>query len=254
MLVSSYGIRIQSESEFCLNFKCVVRDVVCPLRQEVVQLQVSTSAVSDMASHGVSDDDAAAGGRFNRCRFLFEPLLYFAVMDESDDAVRFYAAMENMMMQQTTLIDQNHALAAQNVSLLSHTAELTSRIVALEEAVSTKATVIGAHIGALGEIQWKCPVCGEDFKHRESFKGHIRRLAHPVSAGAKCFLDSEKHRALLENPRYGGGDLESRKAQFVMQLYDTVRSASSSRHTSESSHRQVRVPLLRDVYNFTKSL
>jgi uncharacterized C2H2 Zn-finger protein len=237
------GFGFNPNQKFCLNFKCVVRDDVCPLRQEVVQLQVSTSAVSDMASHGVSEDDAAAAGRFNRCRFLFEPPLYFAVMDMSDDSGRLYAAMENMMMQQTTLIDQNHALAAQNASLLTHTAELTSRIVALEEAVSTKATVIGAHIGALGEIQWKCPVCGEVFKHRESFKGHIRRLAHPVSAGAKCFLDSEKHRALLENPRYGEGDLESRKAQFVMQLYDMVKSASSSRHTSESSHRQVRAAI-----------
>ncbi len=161
------------------------------------------------------------------------------VMDQSDDSVRFYAAMENMIMQQTTLIDQNAALAAQNATLITQTADLTSRIAALEEVVSTKAT----DIGALGEVKWICPVCNEGFKHRESFKGHIRRLANPVSPGARCFLDSEKHSALLAHERYGGGDFDSRKAQFVQQLYDTVRSASSSRHTSESSHRQVRAAI-----------
>lgn len=142
------------------------------------------------------------------------------------------------MMQQTTLIDQNVALAQQNATLISQTADLTSRIVALEEVVSAKATVIGS----LGAVEWTCPVCSEGFKHRESFKGHIRRLAHPVSPGARCFLDPavKEHRALLAHERYGNGDFDSCKAQFVQQLYDTVKSASTSRRSSESSHRQVR--------------
>jgi hypothetical protein len=156
-------------------------------------------------------------------------------MDLSDDSGRFYAAMESMMMQQSTLIDQNVALAQQNATLITQTADLTSRIVALEEVVSAKATVIGA-------VEWICPVCSEGFKHRESFKGHIRRLAHPVSPGARCFLDPavKEHRALLAHERYGNGDFDSCKAQFVQQLYDTVKSASTSRRSSESSHRQVR--------------
>lgn len=66
------GSGVNLNLKFCLKLKSVVRDDVCPLQQAVVQLQVSTSAVLDMASHGVlSDDDAAAGARFNRCRFLF---------------------------------------------------------------------------------------------------------------------------------------------------------------------------------------
>jgi len=158
-------------------------------------------------------------------------------MDQCDGSVRFFAAMESMMMQQSTLIDQNAALAKQNETLITQNADLTSRIVALEEVASRMTPVRGLH----GAVQWMCPVCHEEFKHRESFKGHIRRLANPVTPGARCFLDCDNadHVALLDHSRYGDGDFASRKEQFAQQLYDQVKSASTSRRSSESSHRLV---------------
>jgi len=167
-------------------------------------------------------------------------------MDLSDDSGRFYAAMENMMMQQTTLIDQNAALAQQNATLISQTADLTSRIVALEEVVSAKATVIGA----LGAVEWICPVCSEGFKHRESFKGHILRLKEPVAKRTKCFFDEENpvHVALLSHPRFGTGDFGSRAAAFSSQFYDRVRSCSNSSRSSESSFAAVSVVCLPPVF------
>ena len=88
---------------------------------------------------------------------------------------------------------------------------------------------------------WKCPVCNQPLKHRESFKGHIRRLIVPSSDRTHCFLDIENpaHRALLAHPRYGDGDFNARAVVFSQQLYDTVKSNSSSTRTSESSHSAV---------------
>ena len=56
--------------------------------------------------------------------------------------------------------------------------------------------------------EWKCPVCLEQFAHRESFKGHIRSLTFPKSERSHCAFDfhNQNHQALLSHPRYGDGD------------------------------------------------
>jgi hypothetical protein len=156
-------------------------------------------------------------------------------MVQHDDARRFYAAIESIVVQQNTLIEQNAALASQNATLIVQTADLTSRIIALEANAAVAQ--------APSEFdRWECPVCHAPFKHRESYKGHIRRLAqNPVDDAFRCYLDSQNplHVALLGHPRCGTGDFGSRAQLFSGLLYDQVKSNTSSRTTSESSHRAV---------------
>lgn len=89
--------------------------------------------------------------------------------------------------------------------------------------------------------KWICPVCWKPFAHRESFKGHIRRLTESPTDRMHCWLDPNRpeHVALLSHPRYGIGDFPSRAAAFAAQLYDTVKSNSNSTRSSASSHSAV---------------
>jgi|LauGreDrversion4_2_1035121.scaffolds.fasta_scaffold83145_1 hypothetical protein len=92
-----------------------------------------------------------------------------------------------------------------------------------------------------GSGSWICPVCWKPFAHRESFKGHIRRLTESPTDHMHCSLDPERteHVALLSHHRYGNGDFASRAASFAQQLYDTVKSNSNSTRSSQSSHSAV---------------
>ena len=165
-------------------------------------------------------------------------------MDMSDDPSRFFAAMDSILLQQSTLIDQNSALSLQNQTLITQNANLTSRISALEDIAGSLATAGRHAVDSDGD--WVCPVCNEQFKHRESYKGHIRRLAQsPLSRGSRCFLDkdNEAHVILVQHARYGVGDFDSCAGAFASMLYDTVKSASTSRTSSQNSHRAVRVVL-----------
>jgi hypothetical protein len=113
---------------------------------------------------------------------------------------------------------------------------LESRICQLEIASSAK-RIRRSNPASL----WVCPVCREPFAHRESFKGHISRLAEPKSERSHCRLDPQnpEHVKLLSDPRFGDGDWDSRSLRFGQQFYDTVKSVSSSTRTSESSHSAV---------------
>ena len=147
--------------------------------------------------------------------------------------------LDSISATQATILHQNQALASQNATLITQNAELCARVAALELRA-------GSHDTASDLCcEWRCPVCHETFKHRESFKGHIRRLVYPSSSKSACFLDESKpeHVALVSHPRYNDGDgmFPARAASFSLQLYETVKSNSTSRTTSESSHRAVRI-------------
>ncbi len=79
--------------------------------------------------------------------------------------------------------------------------------------------------------------------HRESFKGHISRLAQPKTQRSHCRLDEDnpEHKKLLSDPRFGdaANDWDSAALSFGQQFYDTVKSASTSSRTSASSHSAV---------------
>jgi len=119
------------------------------------------------------------------------------------------------------------------------TAALSDRVSELESA---QASVRYHRKSKNRAVSWTCPVCWEPFMHRESFKGHVRKLTIPPTDRTHCFLDGtkEEHRLLLSHPRYGDGDFASRAASFALQLYECCKSVSTSTRTSESSHAAVR--------------
>ena len=118
---------------------------------------------------------------------------------------------------------------------LTDQASLSARVAQLEGQNGKRSSSGGS------DCRWICPVCWKPFAHRESFKGHIRRLTESPSEHMHCYLDPGKpeHVALLSHPRYGDGDFRSRAAAFAAQLYQTVKSSSSSSRTSASSHSAV---------------
>ena len=117
---------------------------------------------------------------------------------------------------------------------------LSDRVAHLEGKKGNRSSSRGSH------CRWMCPVCWKPFAHRESFKGHIRRLTESPSDHKHCYLDPEKpqHVTLLSHPRYGDGDFRSRAAAFSAQLYHTVKSNSNSTRTSASSHSAVSYVML----------
>ncbi len=120
---------------------------------------------------------------------------------------------------------------------------LSTRIASLESQREARGS--SCHSGR-DNCRWICPVCWKPFAHRESFKGHIRRLTESPTDRMHCCLDPERpeHVALLSHSRYGNGDFSSRAAAFASQLYDTVKSHSNSTRTSASSHSAVSYAML----------
>lgn len=143
---------------------------------------------------------------------------------------------EQLLSSVLSLKAQNDSILSQNQALLTQNLALADRVSALESQISSRPST------ASDKSQvWICPVCHEVFKHRESFKGHIRRMMFP-SERPHCFLDplSPEHVALLAHPRYGDGPFEDRASNFKSQLYSTVKSNSVSTMSSENSFTAVR--------------
>lgn len=152
---------------------------------------------------------------------------HLMALDFLQHTPRLLLAIDSMAQQQVAMMTQTDQLAIQNATLIVQNASLVERISALEQIV----------VARQPHGSWPCPVCGHIYSHRESFKGHIRRLALPVTHRAHCFLDpnNAEHQALLSHDRYGDGDFDSRAKNFAIMLYDTVKSNSSSTMSSENS-------------------
>ena len=160
---------------------------------------------------------------------MFAMLTFRLMYSPGDVNTQLLRAIALDMLCVKSTVTEMRGLVANNAALEARIAFLESQNRAAQEKKDQR------------DLKWRCPVCLEPFKHRESFKGHIMRLKDPVTARAKCFLDceNERHRELLAHPRYGGGDFESRRLCFADQFYQTVRSNSTSTRTSESSHSAV---------------
>lgn len=152
-------------------------------------------------------------------------------LDILQHSPRILSAMNSMAQQQIAMMTQSEMLAAQNATLIEQNAAMVARIAALEQVV----------IGRRPSGDWVCPVCGNHYSTLASFKGHVRRLVHPVSVRTKCFLDinNPDHQLLVSHARYGEGNFESRSKNYSLMLYETIRSNSSSSMSSPASYSAV---------------
>jgi hypothetical protein len=156
---------------------------------------------------------------------------------------RLLSAMDRMVEQQVAMMTQSDQLAAQNATLIQQNARMVERIAALEQIV----------IGRRSSGDWICPVCGNHFSHIGSFKGHVRRLIHPVALKSKCFLDPNNpdHQALVSHARYGQGDFDDRSKIYSLMLYETIRSNSTSTMSSQNSYSAVSSSLHACIFSLT---
>ena len=87
-------------------------------------------------------------------------------------------------------------------------------------------------------LQWICPVCEETYKHKESFKGHIRKLLY-ATGRSRCHLNPHNvdHRILVH--RFPGENVQQQIAAFVREFYSQVCFSCTKRDADDLSHAHV---------------
>ena len=91
-------------------------------------------------------------------------------------------------------------LRSELVAIKTSLSEVTRLLIAFQHVSSTmesriedleSASAARKKRSSNGDQLWICQVCREILAHRESFKGHISRLAEPKSERSHCKLDPD---------------------------------------------------------------
>jgi hypothetical protein len=85
---------------------------------------------------------------------------------------------------------------------------------------------------------WQCPVCGKVLQHKDSFRGHIRKLVHS-STRPKCHLNpcDVTHQAMVA--RFAGATFYEKAAAFCRELNSQVKWSCTKRDDDEQSWQHV---------------
>jgi hypothetical protein len=83
--------------------------------------------------------------------------------------------------------------------------------------------------------EWVFPVCKQDFKHRESFKGHIRGLLQHV----RCVWSAEDASHVSLVSKFQGDDFYSKAASCSAAMYAEVCACTSSMDSEAQSHAHI---------------
>lgn len=86
--------------------------------------------------------------------------------------------------------------------------------------------------------RWACPVCHETLKHKESFKGHIRKLLYS-SSRPKCHFNPQdvEHQLLVH--RFAGESFYGQSHAFSREFYAQVCFSCTKRDDDDLSHAHV---------------
>jgi hypothetical protein len=86
--------------------------------------------------------------------------------------------------------------------------------------------------------RWVCPICDTPLKHKESFKGHIRKLLS-ASSRSRCYLNplDTDHRIMVH--RFPGEEVQDRIAAFSREFYSQVCFGCTKRDDDDLSHAHV---------------
>jgi hypothetical protein len=86
--------------------------------------------------------------------------------------------------------------------------------------------------------RWVCPICDAVLKHKESFKGHIRKLLS-ASGRSRCHLNplDVDHRIMVH--RFPGVDIQDQIAAFSREFYSQVCVSCTQRDDDDLSHAHV---------------
>ena len=86
-------------------------------------------------------------------------------------------------------------------------------------------------------LSWICPICGENFTHRESFKGHVRLCVLSQHQRCRLMEDNAQHQALLS--RFPNCAWDDRAKAFTSEFYEQIRVCSTSQDSDIKSHQHI---------------
>ena len=87
-------------------------------------------------------------------------------------------------------------------------------------------------------VSWTCPICNINLKHKESFKGHIRKLVYPSSRPG-CHLNPlEKSHGQFAR-RFNGVSFSDQAYEFCKAFYHEVCICCTKRDPDEASLRHL---------------
>ena len=87
-------------------------------------------------------------------------------------------------------------------------------------------------------LSWTCPVCGLTLSHKESFKGHIRKLVYP-SKRPGCHMNSLIPQHQLLAHRFAGTNFYEQSYEFCKQFYHQVCVSCTKRDPDDVSLRHI---------------
>jgi hypothetical protein len=87
-------------------------------------------------------------------------------------------------------------------------------------------------------MNWTCPICGTNLKHKESFKGHIRKLVYP-SRRPGCHLSPLEQSHEQFASRFPGLTFTVRAYEFCKAFYHQVCISCTKRDPDDASLRHI---------------
>jgi hypothetical protein len=83
-------------------------------------------------------------------------------------------------------------------------------------------------------MSWTCPVCGKNLSHKESFKGHIRKLVYP-SKRPGCHLNPLVPQHQLFVHRFDGINFYEQSREFCKEFYYQTCISCTKRDLDDAS-------------------
>lgn len=136
---------------------------------------------------------------------------------------------------QSELASLKRSIATRS-SFVGSTAELAAEAPGL--CVQTGEAAEASEFVVQPGSRWVCPICDAVLAHKESFKGHIRKLLS-ASGRSRCHLNplDVDHRILVH--RFPGADVQEQIAAFSREFYSQVCFSCTKRDDDNLSHAHV---------------
>jgi len=87
-------------------------------------------------------------------------------------------------------------------------------------------------------LSWICPICDLNLKHKDSFRGHIRKLLFAKDS-SRCHLNPIDVDHCILVHRFPGATVKEQHAAFSRELYSQVCISCTKRDDDELSHAHV---------------
>jgi hypothetical protein len=133
-------------------------------------------------------------------------------------------------------------LKASQQSVLQQLLEVSRELLQVRVCLSSRGGGVAAddeatkaqHIQPVQCVSWTCPICGTNLKHKESFKGHIRKLVYP-SKRPGCHLNPLVSQHQLFVHRFDGINFYEQSRAFCKEFYYQTCISCTKRDLDDAS-------------------